>query len=194
MNAEVRDHRVPADGPDGPDGTNVSNGKRQPEPAFDRPKIRRDCLPCDVCQLVRDGELEYSDELPCGHKDDEVIWHSRPCIFVGCRPNLYLDVTGNGSIKMTRPELEPEEMRPTRSCVLDVAQTGVLTLDEAGWSLDVSRERIRQLEVGALDKYEAGLRAAGIEEDVIHDFPDREQGFDQGADGVGSVRRKPKLG
>src|SRR5204863_7987531 len=109
------------------------------------------------CQQVRAGDIPFSDDLPCGHKDDEIIWHSRPCIFVGCRQNLYIDVTDNGSIKPTRPELEPEEMRATRSCVLDIAQTGALTLDEVGWSLDVSRERIRQLEVYALSQLHAGL-------------------------------------
>lgn len=158
---------------------------------YDRPLVRRDCEPCAVCQAVRDKEIPYSDSLPCGHCDDEVIWHSRPCIFVGCRPNLYLDVTDNGSLKLTRPELEPEEMRASRSCVLDVASHGPLTLDEVGHALDVSRERIRQLEVKALYDLHAHAENAGITEDAINDVPDREQGYDHAAD-EGSIVRRSK--
>lgn len=142
-----------------------------------------------VCQAVRDEEIPYSDSLPCGHRDDEIIWHSRPCIFVGCRPNLYLDVTDNGSIKLTRPELDPEEMRASRSCVLDVANHGPLTLDEVGHALDVSRERIRQLEVKALADLHAHAENAGITADAINDVPDREQGYDHAADEGTIVRR-----
>lgn len=156
---------------------------------YDRPKVRRDCEPCAVCQAVRDNEIAYSDSLPCGHCDDEVIWHSRPCIFVGCRPNLYLDVTDNGSLKLTRPELKPEEMRASRSCVLDVAGHGPLTLDEVGHALDVSRERIRQLEVKALSDLHMHAESAGITEDAINDVPDREQGYDHAADEGTIVRR-----
>jgi len=156
---------------------------------YERPRVRRDCEPCTVCQAVRDEEIPYTSSLPCGHTGDEVIWHSRPCIFVGCRPNLYLDVTENGSLKLTRPELEPEDMRASRSCVLDVASQGPLTLDEVGHSLDVSRERIRQLEVKALADLHARAESAGITADAINDIPDREQGYDHAADEVSIVKR-----
>jgi hypothetical protein len=157
---------------------------------FVRPTVRRHCEPCVTCQAVRDGELDMSDDLPCGHTGDEVIWHSRPCIFVGCRPNLYLDVTENGSLKFTRPELEPEQMRPTRSCVLDIANQGPLTLDDVGHAIDVSRERIRQIEVKAMVQQRSGLEASGIDEDMALDFPDREQGYENAADESTPSRRK----
>lgn len=154
-----------------------------------RPMVRGDCEPCPVCQAVRDGGMVSPGVLPCGHTDDEVIWHSRPCIFVGCRQNLYLDVTENGSLKMTRPELDPEEMRQSRSCVLDVAANGPLTLDDVGWALDVSRERIRQLEVRALSEFRTNGEPAGIDEDAIRDVPEREQGFERAGD-EGDGRRR----
>jgi len=135
-----------------------------------RPQVRSDCEPCAVCQAVRDGKLVMLSPLPCGHKDDEVIWHSRPCVLVGCRQNLYLDITDNGSIKMTRPELEPEEMLEERSCVIDVANNGPLTLDDTGHVLDVSRERIRQLEVKALQQFKQNVEAAGISGEAIHNL------------------------
>lgn len=166
-----------------------SAGGRRESLEIYRPQVRRDCEPCPICQSVRDGLVSLGP-LHCGHADDEVIWHSRPCVFVGCRENLYLDVTDNGSIKMTRPELEPEEMRQSRSCVLDVANNGPLTLDDVGWALDVSRERVRQLEVHALSQFRTYAEAAGIDSDAILDFPDRDQGYENSAEEGTIIRRK----
>lgn len=73
----------------------------------------------------------------------------RPCPFVGCRHNLYLEVTSRGSIKLNFPKVEPWDMKA--SCALDLAELGGLTLDEVGVALNVSRERIRQIETDALD-------------------------------------------
>lgn len=75
---------------------------------------------------------------------------SRPCPRVSCRHNLYLDVADRGAIKVTFPDLEPEEM--TESCALDVADQGGITLEEVGALLNLTRERVRQLEVRALAK------------------------------------------
>jgi hypothetical protein len=70
----------------------------------------------------------------------------RPCPFVSCIHNLYLDVNDQtGAIKLNFPDLEPGEMK--HSCVLDVvAEFGSLTLEATGELLNVTRERIRQLE------------------------------------------------
>lgn len=75
---------------------------------------------------------------------------SRPCPRVSCRHNLYLDVEARGGIKVTFPDLEPEEL--TESCALDVADQGGITLEEVGALLNLTRERVRQLEVRALAK------------------------------------------
>ncbi len=75
---------------------------------------------------------------------------SRPCPRASCRHNLFLDVEARGAIKVTFPYLEPEEM--TESCALDVADQGGITLEEVGALLNLTRERVRQLEVRALAK------------------------------------------
>lgn len=75
----------------------------------------------------------------------------RPCPFVGCRANLYLDVNPEtGSIKLNRPDLEPWEMPADASCALDVAERGGITLEEVGVVTNLTRERIRQVEVRGL--------------------------------------------
>ena len=72
----------------------------------------------------------------------------RPCPWVGCRHHLYLDAFTNGSVKINFPDREPWEL--TESCSLDVAARGGQTLDEVGSTMNLTRERMRQLEVRAL--------------------------------------------
>lgn len=73
----------------------------------------------------------------------------RPCLFLSCRHHLFLDVNPEtGSIKFNFPGIEPWEM--TESCALDVADRGGVTLEEVGSILNVTRERIRQMETRAL--------------------------------------------
>ncbi len=79
----------------------------------------------------------------------------RPCPFVSCKHHLYLDVNPEtGSIKLNFPDLEPWEMRET--CALDVADRGGITLEEVGEILNLTRERIRQVEVRGLLKLKMG--------------------------------------
>jgi hypothetical protein len=74
----------------------------------------------------------------------------RPCPFVSCKHHLYLDVSQRtGSIKLNFPDLEVWEMT-TSSCALDVADEGGSTLESVGSILNVTRERVRQLELAAL--------------------------------------------
>jgi hypothetical protein len=96
-----------------------------PVEEFDRPATRADCV---------HGE--------------------RPCPFVSCAHHLYLDVFAKtGAIKLNFPDLEVWEM--VDSCSLDVADRGGTTLEDAGAMMNLTRERIRQVEVGALAKLEA---------------------------------------
>ena len=75
----------------------------------------------------------------------------RPCPFVSCKHHLYLDVNPEtGSIKLNFPDLEVWEMKET--CALDVADRGGITLEEVGEILNLTRERIRQVEVRGLLK------------------------------------------
>ncbi len=75
----------------------------------------------------------------------------RPCPWVACKFHLYLDVNPEtGSIKINFPDLEPWEMKHT--CALDVAERGGITLEEVGEIMNLTRERIRQVEVRGLLK------------------------------------------
>lgn len=79
----------------------------------------------------------------------------RPCPFVSCKYHLYLDVNPHtGSIKMNFPDLEVWELSET--CSLDVADRGGITLEEVGELLNLTRERIRQVESAGLDKLRMG--------------------------------------
>ena len=75
----------------------------------------------------------------------------RPCPFVSCSHHLYLDVNPEtGAIKLNFPHLEVWEMAET--CSLDVADRGGITLEEVGAILNLTRERIRQVEVRGLSQ------------------------------------------
>ncbi len=78
----------------------------------------------------------------------------RPCPHVSCRHHLYLDVSPKtGAIKLNFPDLEPWQL-PV-SCALDIAEDGGRTLEDVGEIMNLTRERIRQLELKALSKLEA---------------------------------------
>ncbi|MFT3837171.1 MAG: sigma factor-like helix-turn-helix DNA-binding protein [Myxococcaceae bacterium] len=75
----------------------------------------------------------------------------RPCMFVSCKYNLYLDVNPEtGSIKLNFPDKEIWEL--PYSCALDVAEKGGITLEEVGDIMNLTRERIRQVETRGLTK------------------------------------------
>lgn len=76
---------------------------------------------------------------------------ARPCPYVSCKYHLYIDVNPTtGSIKINFPDLEVWELQ--HSCALDVAGQGGITLEEVGEILNLTRERIRQVEVRGLMK------------------------------------------
>lgn len=73
----------------------------------------------------------------------------RPCPWVGCKHHLYLSVDPEtGSITISFPDLEPDELE--HSCALDVAERGGLPLERIGEMMNLTRERIRQLEGRAM--------------------------------------------
>jgi len=79
----------------------------------------------------------------------------RPCPWVACKHHLYLDINPEtGSIKINFPDLEPWELQHT--CALDVAERGGITLEEVGEIMNLTRERIRQVEVRGLLKLKMG--------------------------------------
>lgn len=94
----------------------------RPDPIWVRPVTRADC---------RDGP--------------------RPCPWISCRYNLYLDVNPKtGSIKLNYPDKEVYELEET--CALDIADRGGTTLDHIGELLDLTRERVRQMEQAGITR------------------------------------------
>jgi hypothetical protein len=93
----------------------------------------------------------------------------RPCPFVSCKHHLYLDVSARtGAIKLNFPDLEVWEM--TETCALDVADRGGTTLEEVGAIMNLTRERIRQVEVKGLAKLQA-LKDMAALRDYVDEGP-----------------------
>jgi hypothetical protein len=77
---------------------------------------------------------------------------TRPCPFVSCKFHLFLDVNPkNGHIKFNFPDVEVWDLEET--CALDVAEREQgITLEEVGKFMNLTRERVRQVEVSGLSK------------------------------------------
>ncbi len=94
----------------------------------------------------------------------ECNYGHRPCPYVRCRYNLYLEVKPNGSLQENW-KFAPNEMR--ESCALDISEKGEHTLDQVGEYLNLTRERVRQLQRDALEKLrESGLDFAAYLEEL----------------------------
>ena len=91
---------------------------------------------------------------------------ARPCPWVSCAYHLALDVSeDSGNIKLIFPGVEVHDMAHT--CALDLADTDGITLDEIGAAQNISRERVRQIELDAIEHLRAERdmrRLAGIGE------------------------------
>lgn len=93
---------------------------------------------------------------------------ARPCPHVSCRYHLYLDVNPEtGSIKLNFPNIEVWEMK--ESCALDIAERGGVTLEEVGQLMNLTRERIRQLESHGLSQVKRIIAERELTED-LEDF------------------------
>ena len=115
---------------------------------------------------LRELERERTREQKSGREALEIIDYQRPttredcrgkvrpCLFVACTYHLYLEVTDKGSIVLNYPQREPWELEET--CALDIAEKeDGSTLETIGDYLNLTRERVRQIERSALDKLKA---------------------------------------
>jgi hypothetical protein len=111
-----------------------------PETDYDKPRTRGECV---------DGP--------------------RPCPYVSCKYHLYIDVSARtGAIKLNFPDLEVWDL--AESCALDVADRAGTTLEDVGAIMNLTRERIRQVEVKALARLEA-LRDMMALRDYVDEGP-----------------------
>jgi hypothetical protein len=86
------------------------------------------------------AELEIEAERP--RNRTECASGPRPCPWVSCRYNLYLDVNPSGSIRVNLP-IAVEQM--TESCVLDFDERPQ-SQDQIGELFGLSRQRVQQIE------------------------------------------------
>jgi hypothetical protein len=117
------------------------------------------------------GRLLYPDveDVVKPRTRAECVEGERPCPFVSCKHHLYLDVSARtGAIKLNFPDLEVWEM--TETCALDVADRGGTTLEEVGAIMNLTRERIRQVEVKGLAKLQA-LKDMAALRDYVDEGP-----------------------
>ena len=121
------------------------------------------CVKCKTKQEIQEG-IELADMIGYRRPQNrsECVDGIRPCPFVACKHHLYLDVNPDtGSIKLNFPDVPVWEMAET--CALDIADRGGVTLEEVGEILNLTRERIRQVEVMGLEKLRETDLAADLD-------------------------------
>lgn len=121
-----------------------------------RPRSKTIAMKRLTREELRVGALMYPPvDVPRPTSRAECKEEMRPCPWVACKHHLYLDINPEtGSIKINFPDLEPWELKHT--CALDVAERGGITLEEVGEIMNLTRERIRQVEVRGLLKLKMG--------------------------------------
>ncbi len=121
-----------------------------------RPRSKTIAMKRLTREELRVGALMYPPvDIPRPSSRAECKEEMRPCPWVACKHHLYLDINPEtGSIKINFPDLEPWELKHT--CALDVAERGGITLEEVGEIMNLTRERIRQVEVRGLLKLKMG--------------------------------------
>jgi hypothetical protein len=112
----------------------------------------REIRSCTISRREMKGAKD-DDPYPVGVERPltrgECIDGPRPCPFVSCKYHLYLDFKpSTGSVKLNFPDLEVWEME--ESCALDVADRGGETLEGVGAIMNLTRERVRQVEAYAV--------------------------------------------
>lgn len=135
-------------------------GETEPDrPSRRRSRSRRRARTISIRRLSKTelnrGRMLYPETdywKPTTRADCENL--ERPCPFVSCKYHLYIDVHPvRGSIKINFPDLEVWEM--TDTCALDVADRGGITLEDVGEIMNLTRERVRQVETAGLGKLAA---------------------------------------
>ncbi len=125
------------------------------------------------------SKVDFSDGIEVDERLDEIrpktrgdcLNGPRPCPWVGCKYHLYLDINPKtGSIKLNFPDIEPWEMQD--SCVLDLADRGPVTLEDVGRIMNLTRERIRQLEASASEKVRQTRLAIEYRDYLLEKKPD----------------------
>ena len=147
----VRDGRVAAPSEAPPDVSTKVRRQRRTRPRSKTIAMKR----VTRAELAAGALLYPPVDIPRPATRADCKQEMRPCPWVACKHHLYLDINPEtGSIKINFPDLEPWELKHT--CALDVAERGGITLEEVGEIMNLTRERIRQVEVRGLLKLKMG--------------------------------------
>jgi hypothetical protein len=109
------------------------------------------------------------DCLPGGNNE------ARPCPYASCRYHLAINVAEDGALKIVFPTVDGQDVdwdNLPASCALDVADEVALsgegpTVDQAGRYLNIMEERARSLIDEAEEKFQSGIKKAGIDASFI---------------------------
>ncbi len=145
---------------EGEEGAQEAKPERRRSKTMSRKEMAR-----DLRRRRLTGQLDPEETELLGNIDTmrprtraDCVNGPRPCLFVSCKHNLYLDVNPEtGSIKLNFPDKEIWELEHT--CALDVAEKGGITLEEVGEIMNLTRERIRQVETRGLMKLREATEA-----------------------------------
>jgi hypothetical protein len=160
--AELEEKEAELEGEDGAEVAEASRKIRRRQRRRDRPRSRTIAMKRLTREEMRQGALllPFMDYARPGTRA-ECAHGQRPCPFVSCKYHLFLDVNPEtGSIKLNFPHLDVWDMADT--CALDVADRGGITLEEVGEIMNLTRERIRQVEVRGLLKLKMTAACDGI--------------------------------
>ena len=141
-------------------GSGEGGGERRRSKTMSRKEMARDLRRRRLAGQLdpEEAELLQSVDSQRPRTRADCINGPRPCLFVSCKHNLYLDVNPEtGSIKLNFPDKEIWELEYT--CALDVAEKGGITLEEVGAIMNLTRERIRQVETRGLLKLREATEA-----------------------------------
>lgn len=149
----------------------AKQAEREPSSRRNRP-VRAQTIPIKKMtkEQLRIGRILYPEvDYPRPHSRAECRNAERPCPYVSCKHHLYLDVNPEtGSIKLNFPDVEVWELEET--CALDIAERGGVTLEEVGEIMNLTRERIRQLEMSGLTKLAENNDAPELNLSEFNDF------------------------
>ena len=114
-------------------------------------------------RLIREAQMrpnrrKYKSARPKKRKECELPRGERPCPYITCKYHLYFDEDVDGSIIINFKGLKAEDLHKLdETCVLDAADHNGLSLEEVGKRMNLTRERVRQMEFEILEK----IRASG---------------------------------
>ncbi len=126
----------------------------------------------NAAELSSYENLEYP-KLPKNYGECmELFGKDKPCPFVRCRHHLAIDIQyandhmRRPSVKVNFPAMEVDEM--TETCSIRQADGGCSTLEDTSQLMNLTKERVRQIEEGALLKMRRGMAQCARDEDFEH--------------------------